>query len=517
MDEFLTDEQMNALLGSQGAASNIISDEEMNALLQGGSAPQAPDASGMVPSPLEAESEAKRKRLSALVSGLSGAAEGLTFGYGDEAVAGGAAGLDYLMSLGKKDFGTEYDKYMSLQNQAANEYSKINTTADLLASVLNPLNKYSQGKNALSTIGKGIGIGAVEGFGRNEDNRLGGAALGGALGGALPLATETLKAGGKVAADLGRKFQRGVIVSEAAQKASSKTPMLASDAFDIAQKEGMFKGSLSGEALKARNKSFLKETGQKLSSIKKQVASMIPESDIDSMALVVKGSKDGISLNTKNEILKENLRFDKTSAFLNKIKKPSVRDEAERLIKENYDQYFGKSGTLRNLDIEEMFDTASFLRRGQYSAKETITPLQKSIDKAIGEDIAESATRIADNIVGKGKIGQVNKTYQALKTLEPITKELGNKEAVTSLGKALMFSPTNNPFINAGVTGLAAGSSWFIPQTAPLFLGAKILGTRKGQMLLSQGLENLGKGSKFVGEKTPATELARALQVMLNK
>jgi hypothetical protein len=128
----------------------------------------------------------------------------------------------------------------------------------------------------------------------------------------------------------------------------------------------------------------------------------------------------------------------------------------------------------------------------------------------MGEDISESAIRITDNVIGAGKIGSVNKRYQALKTLETLHKDLGNKEEVGNLVKALIFRPTGNPIADSMITGGVAASSLFAPQTIPLFLAAKLLGTRKGQMLGAQGIENLGQGMQFAG-KTPASELTRAI------
>ena len=218
--------------------------------------------------------------------------------------------------------------------------------------------------------------------------------------------------------------------------------------------------------------------------------------------------------NQYTDLLKSNLDLGRTKKLLRGIEKPEDKRKVRKLILSQLGDYLGPEGTLVKGDFDKLFRTQSYLKKGKYD-KSIVGQWKKEVDKALGEDFRDSMISIADKVLPENKLRDINKRYQAISILSPGIEKGAKGEQVKQLSDVLMFKPTGNPLANSMITGGVAASSLLAPQTIPLFLAAKLLGTRKGQMLGAQGIEKLGQGMQFAG-KTPASELTRALLSIKN-
>jgi hypothetical protein len=157
---------------------------------------------------------------------LTSATQGLTFGLGDEIVAGLDAGTNYVgdMLRGRnKDIsiGQQYDAALEARRGPQKQFEEQNPIASTAAEIAGNIPTAFIGGAPSSIAGAmklGAGLGGLYGFGKAEGGaaeRAKGAAMGGAVGGlasgAIAGAGKFLKGAGTVADDAGQRLKAGAL------------------------------------------------------------------------------------------------------------------------------------------------------------------------------------------------------------------------------------------------------------------------------------------------------------------
>lgn len=168
---------------------------------------------------IEMEAARRAGAFSDFDKGVTSAAQGLSFGFADEAVGALAAPLTALQS--GNSIGEEYQinrDALRLANQADREENPIRSTVTEVAGALptaltglGAVGRLAQGSNVAGRVVAGSGIGAAQGavYGAGsatEGERLEGARSGGVLGGVVGAGAP---AAGRVATAVGEKILRG--------------------------------------------------------------------------------------------------------------------------------------------------------------------------------------------------------------------------------------------------------------------------------------------------------------------
>jgi hypothetical protein len=507
---FISDEEM---VGLETPSSNFISDDEMNSLLNDdgmswspeqqsqfeASQGQPPDSWNQVDTgAIEANKQAKKQEaLKQLVSSLSGAAEGALMGYGDEAIASGNALL-----------GGNYQDTMDLQAQLAKEYSGTNTAADLYASLLNPVNALSKGKSALGTISKMAGMGAVEGFGRAEEDRGQGALLGAGINTALGAAGELTK---KVASyAMPTKLSAlGVTPSDYKKAAKSvgrgkENPLIT--AFRDLDDKGEFnyipltskQGTLDPLKLQER---FPEKVGQ----LSGKLEAVLEDADKVSSSVLPSFSKSKALLDQVDT--KEN--FD--------IVKSTVKGNIEHLtIPRAGTSKAILDGTLKSIQQAKK----AYGKMGFGSPFEPLeTTAKRGVYRELSSDMKDAIESQVNHLVDKGKIPaslkdsvvKLNQEMSSYLKFSDIIAKNASKANSSDLVSALSKVAKIGGGVAAPMTvGYLTG--WDPEKMLGVGAGVQALINPRGRYLLGQTLSGLGKAEGAI----PKEKLAKALMSIID-
>jgi len=152
------------------------------------------------------------------------ALDGLTFGNGDEIVAGGNAAIDYAM--GQDEYSKSYDRYLATTRAAEQSVENAapiaSTVMEIGTSFKNPVLAAAKVRSLKGALKLGSATGAAYGFGEGEGgiaNRVADAARGGALGaafgggiyGAAKVGSKVVGALGSGAEDMAQGFRENTL------------------------------------------------------------------------------------------------------------------------------------------------------------------------------------------------------------------------------------------------------------------------------------------------------------------